>query len=321
LADGSERVKQVRLFNARIFRHSRVMYKLKRWALPAILLLASCASAAPNTKPQPGVHPALWKLADQDTTIYLFGTIHVLPKELAWRTPKFNAAAASAQELVLEVNDLEDSAQTAKTFMGLALSPGLPPVLSRVAPSKRAGLQKLINKAGVPTSFLDTMENWAVAVTLASATLKDLNVSPDDGVERQLTRIFSAAHKPVAGLETTPQQLGYFDTLSAKAQETFLESMVDDAEDADTEFRKMISAWSRGDEKAIALSFDDELKLSPELADILLRQRNRNWTAWLAKRMEKPGTIFVAVGAGHLAGSDSVQNMLAKQGFKTTRVQ
>ncbi|MFM2098896.1 MAG: hypothetical protein RLZZ366_435, partial [Pseudomonadota bacterium] len=202
-----------------------------------------------------------------------------------------------------------------------ALSPGLPPVLSRVAPSKRAGLQKLINKAGVPTSFLDTMENWAVAVTLASATLKDLNVSPDDGVERQLTRIFSAAHKPVAGLETTPQQLGYFDTLSAKAQETFLESMVDDAEDADTEFRKMIRAWSRGDEKAIALSFDDELKLSPELADILLRQRNRNWTAWLAKRMEKPGTIFVAVGAGHLAGSDSVQNMLAKQGFKTTRVQ
>jgi uncharacterized protein YbaP (TraB family) len=83
----------------------------------------------------------------------------------------------------------------------------------------------------------------------------------------------------------------------------------------------MISAWSRGDEKAIALSFDDELKLSPELADILLRQRNRNWTAWLAKRMEKPGTIFVAVGAGHLAGPDSVQNMLAKQGFKTTRVQ
>jgi uncharacterized protein len=148
-----------------------------------------------------------------------------------------------------------------------------------------------------------------------------LKVSPDDGAEKQLTALFAAARKPVSGLETTPQQLGYFDTLSAKAQQTFLESMVDDSEGADLEFRKMIRAWGQGDEKAIALSFDDELKLSPELADVLLRQRNRNWTAWIAKRMEKPGAIFVAVGAGHLAGPDSVQNMLAKQGFKTTRVQ
>jgi uncharacterized protein len=138
------------------------MYKFKRWALPAIMLLASCASAAPNSKPQTAVHPALWKLADGDTTIYLFGTIHVLPKELAWRTPKFNAAITRAQELVLEVSDLGDPNQTAKTFMGLALTPGLPPVLDRVPPSKRAALQKLIDKAGVPTSFLDTMENWAV---------------------------------------------------------------------------------------------------------------------------------------------------------------
>ena len=97
--------------------------------------------------------------------------------------------------------------------------------------------------------------------------------------------------------------------------------MVDDATDPQKEFNDMVSAWSRGDDKAIALTFDDELKLSPELVEALLHQRNANWKIWLEKRLEKPGTIFVAVGAGHLAGPDSVIALLSKDKFKVERIQ
>ncbi len=97
--------------------------------------------------------------------------------------------------------------------------------------------------------------------------------------------------------------------------------MVDDSVDPAKEFDDMVSAWSKGDDKAIALSFDDELKLSPELVEVLLRKRNANWTALLKKRLEKPGTILVAVGAGHLAGPDSVIAMLGKEKLKAVRVQ
>jgi uncharacterized protein len=297
------------------------MFKHTRWALPAILLLASCASASSPPKALPAAHPALWKLADKDTTIYLFGTIHVLPKDFKWRTAKIDAAVSQSDQLYLEVADLDDQTKTLATFMKLAVSPNLPPVLDRVPAAKRAGLQTLIDKAGMPAAALDRFEDWAVAVTLASALLKDLNVSPEDGAERQLTKLFLARKKPIAGLETTEQQLGYFDTLPAKAQQTFLESMVDDAVDATAEFKRMLGAWGSGDQKAIALSFDDELKLSPELMEVLLRKRNRNWTEWLSKRLDTPGTVFVAVGAGHLAGPDSVQGMLAKRGLKVSRVQ
>ena len=122
------------------------MFSKMRWVLPALSLLAACASASPPPPKAPPAHPALWKLSDADTTIYLFGTIHVLRKDYQWRTPAINRAVRDARELVLEVADLEDKDKTAKTFLGLAISPNLPPVLDRVPVDKRAGLQALMDK-------------------------------------------------------------------------------------------------------------------------------------------------------------------------------
>jgi uncharacterized protein YbaP (TraB family) len=296
-------------------------------ALATLLLCTTTASSrlpathAHRTAPGRAVHPAIWKLADADTTIYLFGTIHVLPKGLAWRTPLFDRIAQKSGTLVLEVNDLDDKNKTAATFMKLAISPNLPNLDDRVPPAKRAALDKMVKDSKVPMALLDRFENWAVAITLAAGTLRELDVSPDYGVEHQLRDDFMTAHKPVQGLETSEWQLGLFDKLSEGAQKTFLLSMIDNKTDPKTEYETMLAAWRSGDAKRIALSFDDEVKLSPELTDVLIHRRNANWTDWLAKRLEMPGTVLVAVGAGHLAGPDSVQTMLIKRGLKVTRIQ
>jgi uncharacterized protein len=293
-----------------------------RWALPALALIAACAGASDKDKNAAAApHPALWKLSDADTNIYLFGTIHVLPDNYKWRTPAFDKAAGASQELVLEVADLDDDAKSADAFMRLATSPNLPPIIDRVPADKRAGLQSLVAKAGVPSPVLDRFESWAVAVTLSAGMLKALNVSPESGVERQLLANFRAAKKPVVGLETIEQQLTLFDTLAEPTQRAFLISMVDESGDARAEYEKMLTAWSSGNQGGIAISFDDELALTPELTDALLRKRNANWTAWIAERMKQPGTIMIAVGAGHLAGSESVQAMLAERGLKVSRLQ
>lgn len=293
---------------------------MKRIAMAALAAFAllSCHSTATEAKP---VRPALWKVSQGATTIYLFGTIHVLPKDLKWISPKIETAIRASDALELETVLDPDPAKTGAIMMRLGLHPGLPPILERVPADKRAALQKVADKAGVPLAVLDKFESWAAALTLASAGLKDLPVSPEYGAEPVLTRRFTADHKPVAGLETPEQQLGYFDSLPEAAQNTFLTSVADDDKNARAEFDKMIAAWTSGDVKAIALSFDDELKLSPELTEVLLHRRNMNWAAWIQARLTKPGTVFMAVGAGHLAGPDSVEAMLAVKGIKVVRVQ
>ncbi len=286
-------------------------------ALTAFALL-SCHSNISEAK---AVRPALWKVSDADTTVYLFGTIHLLPKNLVWQSPRIAAAIGAAQGLVLETVLDKDPQKTGAIMAQLGMSPNLPPLLDRVAPDKRAALQAVVTKSGVPLTVLDRFETWAAALTLASAGMRDLPVSADYGAEAVLSRAFTKASKPVAGLETPAQQLGYFDALPETAQRRFLESIAEDDSHARTEFDAMIAAWSAGDVNKIALTFDDELKLSPELTEALLKQRNRNWAEWIAKRMASPGSVLVAVGAGHLAGSDAVTALLTKRGLKVTRLQ
>jgi len=279
------------------------------------LALAACSAAAAPAS------PALWRLSDPDTTIYLFGTVHVLPDKLDWRSERFDQAFAAADELVLEIADQGDAAAAARTFVQLATSADLPPVLERVAPEQRPALAALIERAGLKPARLDGLETWAVAVTLGASLYASVGLTPEHGVERSLSAGAEASGKPVSGLETTAQQLGYFDTLPETAQRQLLESVIDESGNLDRQFAEMLQAWSRGDVAAIARTFDDELRLSPELAAALLDQRNAAWTDWLRARLDRPGTAFVAVGAGHLAGKGSVIERLEAAGLQVTRVQ
>jgi hypothetical protein len=292
----------------------------RRIALAALVPLAACAGAAEPRKPA-AKHPALWTLADSDTRIWLFGTIHLLPEGQSWRTPAFESALAGADELVLEVADVDDMMASALAMQKLGFSPGLPPIAERVPESKRAALRAMIAESGYPEKVYDKLETWAAALPLLGVTFKRLGLNPELGVERQIGAPFRAAGKKVSGLETIEQQFGFFDTLSEGAQRALLVSVIEDTAETRAQFRSMLDAWATGDLEGIARTFDDETQMSPELKDALMRRRNARWAEWLARRLETPGTVFVAVGAGHLAGKDSVQTMLRAKGLKAKRVQ
>ncbi len=290
-----------------------------RFALAGLLPLAGCAThAAPAAE---AARPAMWKVSDSDTTLYLFGTIHLLPEGQGWRTPAMNSALAGSDELVLEIADIDDVMASAQAMARLGMSPGLPPILERVPEDKRAALKAMIAESGYPEAVFDRLETWAAALPLLGVTFKRLGLDSTLGVEKQIGGPFRASGKTVTGLETIEQQLGYLDTLSEPAQRAFLRSVVEDSADTKAQFKAMLDAWASGDLRGIERTFDDETRMSPELKSALMSRRNAAWADWLAKRMEKPGTAFVAVGAGHLVGEDSVQAMLRKKGLKAKRVQ
>lgn len=292
----------------------------RRIALAALLPLAACAGAAEPKQAQ-ARHPALWKLEDPDTRIWLFGTIHLLPEGQSWRTPAFEAALAGSEELVLEVADVDDMMASARAMQKLGLAGGLPPIVERVPEGKRAALRAMIAESGYPEAVFDRLETWAAALPLLGVSFKRLGLDPQLGVERQIGAPFRAAGKKVSGLETIEQQLGFFDTLSEGAQRALLLAVIEDSEETRAQFRSMLDSWARGDLAGIARTFDDETQMSPELKEALMRRRNARWAEWLERRLDSPGTVFVAVGAGHLAGEDSVQRMLEAKGLRTKRVQ
>ncbi len=264
------------------------------------LLLAACAPTGHADAPPPQeARPAVWQLADADTTIYLFGTIHVLPTGYQWETGPIAPAIADAQTLVIETVLGPDPAALSSLLLRLgkpATPP--PPLLDRVPPDKRAALAALIARSGIPPAFLDGVETWTAALMLVGTTLTDMKLVAGEGVEPQIEARFQARHLPVEGLETPAEQLGFFDRLPEAAQRDFLATMAENPGEMRQEYDAMLAAWARGDAKAIAATFDEELKENEALRANLLVARNRMWAKWLEKRLAMPGTVFGAVDAG-----------------------
>jgi uncharacterized protein YbaP (TraB family) len=268
------------------------------------------------------VHPALWRLQKGDATIYLFGTIHALPPHFEWETPEIQSVVGHADKLVLEAVIDQDPTKTTAALFKIGMAPGpIPPLADRVSPKYRAALAKLVAKAIIPAATLDKMKSWAAGMVLFGLTVQTLGVNSSDGVEERLKTQFRAAGKPIEGLETLEQQLGFFDTLTEPQQREFLEGVVNQNASDVADFGRMIAAWAHGDEPIIAASFDKDMKKSDALRTVLIARRNAHWADAVVGRLSQPGTQLVAVGAGHLVGADSVQAMLAKLGYKAVRVE
>ena len=292
----------------------------QRLFAPVAALLA-LGSAAESRAPEPA-RPALWEVSDADTKIYLFGTIHVLPDDLQWRTAAFDNAVTNSQQLVVEtIVDQQNLQSVRQAQFELGFGKSLPPIAQRVPAAKLPLLRSAIAKTGAPEKAFDQMDTWLAAITLLGVQLGELGLKGSHGPEEILRQQFLAAQKPIGELETNVEQFGYFDRLPEKAQRDLLEGSIEPLPVARKELAKMLGPWRRGDVKGIGDSFNQDFKGSPALREALLVQRNANWARWIEQRMAQPGTVMVAVGAGHLAGRGSVLELLAKGGYKVRRLQ
>ena len=295
---------------------------LHRLLAPVAALLAFGSTAASAATAPPTARPALWAVTDADTTVYLFGTIHLLPDHYQWRTPKLEQAVGSSQQLVVEtIVDDKNPQKLFQAMASMAFSPGLPPLIDRVAPDKRAALAQAIKKSGFPPQALDKMETWAAAFILLGNQFRDMGLKGQEGVEMVLRNTFASEGKPIGELETNVEQLSFFDRLPEAAQRQLLEGAIDQSSETKKEFDQMLASWAKGDVKGIARSFNHDLADSPALQQALLKTRNANWSRWIEQRMAQPGAIMVAVGAGHLAGKDSVIDLLKRDGYRVKRLQ
>lgn len=297
----------------------------------AIIPLAQCAifpgnlasaaePAATATAPMTDADPALWVVKDEDTTIYLFGTVHVLKPGLGWFDEAVKTAFDKSDQLMLEIVLPEDQAEMAKVMMPLAIDQNGKTLSSRLDPEQLKAYQAAMASVGLPAAQFDMFEPWFPAITLSIFPLAKLGYDPEQGAEKQLTRFAKDAGKPVAGLETLSEQLGFFDGLPETQQVAFLNTVVKDIDKLGPQLDKMVALWAKGDPDGLAVAMNESMAATPELAKTLLWDRNARWADQLKARMDQPGTVFVAVGAGHLAGEKSVQDYLKARGLTVKRV-
>ena len=266
--------------------------------------------------------PGLWVAKNEHATVYLFGTVHLLPSDTHWQSPALDKALDESQRLSIEIVD-DDSASMQALLMqhGVDLSE---PLSSKLDEKDRNELEKAAEVAKLPGGIaaLQPMRPWLAALTLTMAPLMQAGLDPNQGVDKLLKTRMQQAGKPIDGLETAEKQIRMLADLPEAMQLEFLRQSFKDVADGPGKLHELIDAWRNGDTAAIAKIEDEDLRQdSPMLYQRLIVERNQAWAKTIAERMQQPGVSFVAVGAGHLAGPDSLQEQLRKLGVKTTRIQ
>ena len=285
------------------------------WAVPAAAQSRPTEAPAVTVK---DVDPALWVVKDEDTTIYLFGSIHLLKPGLGWFDDGVKTAFDSSDQLVLELVE-PPAAEVQALFGKLAMDQQGKTLRSKMNDAERAVYEAAMGKLGIPAPAFDPFEPWAAGITLSVVAMQKSGFDPNSGVEKQLTAAAKVSNKPIAGLETMEFQLGLFDTLPEAEQITFLVETAKLIDEVASTTDKMVDMWASAETESLGQLMNEGLT-SRTLYDALLTKRNANWAKWISARMAKPGVTFMAVGAGHLAGPTSVQNLLPAYGLSATRV-
>lgn len=265
----------------------------------AALIAAAMTNPTPAEPPTAGIpdaHPALWVVNDEDTIIYLFGTFHALDGKSEWFNDEVRTAFSGSRELVLE------------TIVPDTLRK---PVTQRPSP-RGVGMQTVGPFAG-SASFLTTSK-------MVMSAGRSQGMSTDQGADTVLRRAADDAGMPVHGLETFDFQIGMFGKMQGA------KPPADPAEAARTKaavaavLARLQTDWNHGDVEGFVPMLQQMEARSPGTYKLLFNDRNNRWAYWIAKRLQQPGVVFVAVGAGHLAGKDSVQHKLSLYGIRTARV-
>jgi uncharacterized protein len=276
---------------------------------------------APQSTPTRIATPALWVVKDADTTIYLFGTFHLLPDGLIWNQGPVKTAFESADTLKLEIANLE--AETS-AIQAITVQKGILPtgesLTDGLTDAQKERLARIIGEAGMPPQAINTMRPWFASVVLAVTMTQKMGLDPTKGVDKTLDGLARARGIPVEGFESGAEQIGFLASISPDLQRAMLVSTLDEWDDSKRMIDDMVGAWSRGDADRVGRLISGSLRSQPELSRVLLTDRNARWADWISARMANPGTVFVAVGAGHLAGPDSVQALLRTKGLRATRV-
>jgi uncharacterized protein YbaP (TraB family) len=258
----------------------------------------------------------LWSAKKGKSTIYLLGSIHLLPRELESLDTAIEAGYSDSKIIVFETNidSLSDPAFEAKvTNLGL-LPPGQT-LEQQVSKQTYGLLQQKVNQLGLQVEIFNQFKPWLCALTLTSIELQKLGFNPNYGIDKHFFDRAKQDGKEMRFLETTEDQLGLFTEMSKEEEESFLAKVLEELDTTRVKVIEMTNAWKSGDSDKLASMVNVEFRGYPEIYAKMLVERNQKWVKHIEDLSGQDGNSLVVVGAAHLVGDDSILELLKKNGF------
>jgi uncharacterized protein YbaP (TraB family) len=299
--------------------------KARATGLASALFLAVTVTACsqPDEKAkEPSEGVAVWQVKDEDTTVYLFGTVHILQKSLEWQNATFQKVWDEADTLYLEADVSPQAQESVQALIPqLGLNPAGVTLDSFLSEKGQADLREIAASVNLPVANLQPLRPWLASVLISVQMIIAQGGDPEAGVETILTGLAKEKGTPMRFFETVEQQFRLLaspsDEDSAKALETGLVQIKANP----NMFNEIVNSWKTGDIDKMTALIIEGTQDAPETYEALFTTRNKAWAETINQLMaDESGTFLVAVGAGHLIGPDSLQVQLETHGHTAERM-
>jgi uncharacterized protein YbaP (TraB family) len=267
---------------------------------------------------------ALWRTGDEDTAVWLLGTIHLLQPGTAWKTPRIERVVAAADAVILEADVLSAGAQRAMnlTVMETAPAPSEAPLSSHYTPEQRTDIDEQLATYGTSLAEIEGYRPWFAATQISLLALIAAGGDPASGADVSLSREAEARNIPLRYLETASEQIAILAAGEDERDAAYFYDLLVDLQNGEAYYADLLGAWYTGDTERIDFLTNSGLANYPDLRGRMLLDRNRRWVETISELIEdEPGRFVLAVGAAHLSGAGSLQDLLREKGYEVERVE
>ena len=285
--------------------------KTRRWLL-ALGLLGSLTAHAGSP---------VWAIHGDHNTVYLAGSVHLLKANDSGLPAAFDHAYGGSKALVMELDISKvDQMEMAGWMMEHGMLKDGATLRATIGEDRYRRVSAEAERLGVPMEAADMLQPWALGLQLLELQYMKLGFDPQQGVEQQLQHRAQTDGKPISGLETMDEQLGVLQGMSYPDQARFLDMVVTEMHDVESETQSVVRAWRTGDAAKLASLLSDEYKSFPALYRLLVTDRNKRWVPQIEKLLHGNQDYFVVVGALHLVGDGGLLDLMRRDGYKAESV-
>lgn len=264
--------------------------------------------------------PAMWRIADEDSQVWLFGSVHAFNSRVKWRTSAFNKALKEADLVYFEMPTTVSDEEYFRAMARLGLNRKGKKLSDYLTRKQRAQLAQVVAELRLDPAVIESMRPWFAAMTISGIAAEAVGGRMRPGVEDSIKR--EIPDRKERGFDTLETQLRVLADLSDKAQVKMLMETISGNADAAGEPYDVTAEWLGGDVEGLyvptAAAFG---KPGSELFNALLTSRNKRWAAEIQKLLDTDQDVMVIVGAAHFGGPSGLPALLRKRGLTVERVQ
>lgn len=269
-----------------------------------------------------------WKASDEDSSVYLLGSIHLADPSL-YPLSKNILSAFDKSDYLVEEADLTKQAEGVQYMQQKMMYTGDETLDKNISKGLYDKFVKAVSPLGLKPEVYNRFEPWYAAMLVQNLAAAQNSYNANLGVDLYFTSK-AINKKPIGEIEGLKFQVDLFDSLSKEMQVWYLESSFTTNSEGQLQatdtMNTLLSAWKNGDSATVEkLVAGDESKMTAiekEFNQLFWTARNNNMYAKTRDYLADPArkTYFIVVGAGHMEGDTGIVTQLRENGIKVEQI-